>query len=324
MSSCDLETIEYPLDGELRRCPQLSFISGRWVTCKHRGCPRCGVRWARAWSLVTRENLDAYGGAVAMVTITAPGADLLPWACTRDHKHGGPKGCRVVDDAADTWASRAPANWRRLRDAARAVCARADLKPTLLQRVWEPQKRGVPHLHIVLGLGSDAERAAARLFVDELARLAPEYLFGFVDRRLDEIAADDVAKYLAGYLLGRRPKKASIRENIADARMPRSLLWMTPRLTALTKVTVRRLRQARWVIAAANGVAGVLPALWGADVADVARVCVALERVRVCRAARGPTDEAELEAAASAHRFYIGLIRAMRPKRHPACAAALV
>src|SRR2546430_5630425 len=46
---------------------------------KRRSCPYCGLRWVRNWRTCMALNLGAYGGAVTMVTITGPGADVLPW-----------------------------------------------------------------------------------------------------------------------------------------------------------------------------------------------------------------------------------------------------
>src|SRR5581483_9145233 len=98
----------------------------------------------------------------------------------------------------------------------------------ILERVWEPQKRGAPHLHLVVPYGTPRERKVAQIFRAELARLAPKYGFGHVQGKLAPISGEDAARYLASYLTGRRRKKSSIRENIADPRLPKSLLWETP------------------------------------------------------------------------------------------------
>jgi hypothetical protein len=313
MSAAELPEIFFTApDGHDCVCPHRDSFDNRMKACKRRFCPRCGVSWARAWATVTKENLEAYGGPVAMVSITAPGIEVLPWDCDRDHQHSGPKGCRVKQDYADVWAEHARDNWKRLRDAARRSLIRAGVEPPrILQRVWEPQKRGVPHLHIVLGMATEAERTAASLYVDELARLAHDYVFGFVDRRLDVISAAEVGRYLSGYLLGRRSKKkASIRENIADPRMPRSLIWMTPVLTRITYVTMRRLRYARWVVAALAGRCDVYPELEGDFAMEVAKVCVALERTRILRGARSPTEQ-----EARRRHAQLGYFRFMRAAR---------
>ncbi len=235
-----------------------------------------------------RENFLEYGGPLWTVAITPPGADRLPWACTRNHKHSGPDGCRVEEFAGDVWAANARRQWRLLRDAARRRTIRATgFAPTIIERVWEPQKRGVPHLHVVLGMGSEVEKIAAKRFGEELAALSHEYDFGNVDLPRKTQGAKEAARYLVGYLLGRSSHKSTIRENIADPRMPRQLVWLTPKLTRRTFVTMRRLRYVRWYLAALAGKASILPR------GRVFRI----ERVRLARAVtriaphRGPPDD---------------------------------
>jgi hypothetical protein len=135
----------------LDRCPTPHPFTG--ARCKRRRCPCCGPGWVRSWEAITRINIGALGGSVVLITITAPGADRLPWSCERDHPHSGARGCRVKADYADAWAEYAPGNWKRLRDAARKAVKDAGLPAAalVLERVWEPQKRGVPHLHVVAG-----------------------------------------------------------------------------------------------------------------------------------------------------------------------------
>ncbi len=291
---------------QTRTCPHVGY-GGRLMTCKRRDCRRCGRPWARSWESVLRHNLAHFGREVVLVTVTAPGADLLPWSCGRQHKHAGDKGCRVKEDAADAWAEGARENWQHLRGAARKAALAAlpeGARPFILVRTWEPQKRGVPHVHLVLAFGTELERIAARRFVDELARLAPEYSFGFVDRHLEPISAREASSYLAGYLLGRSGRKETVRENIADPRMPRSLIWVTPALTSpsgrynkarrilgvagCTFVTMRRLRTVRWYFAVLAGRCEIRPQVWKGR-HTVARVAALLEPVR----ARPPNEDDE-------------------------------
>lgn len=243
-----LPVIEYMHRGELVQCPEPGY-DWQLRTCKRRNCPRCGVNWARDWRRVMTVNLAAKHGSVVLVSITAPGEERLPWDeahCShrRPHRHRGPAGCRVQQRAAREWADTATWRWSKLRAAATLAARRAQKNeltgelgpaPALLERVWEPQKRGVPHLHLVLGFATGEERQAARVFVEELKRLAGEYDFGFVDGKLEPITAEDAARYLSSYLTGRSAKKGSIRENIADPIMPRSLIWITPALTCIPR-----------------------------------------------------------------------------------------
>lgn len=278
------------------RCPTPSPFNG--ANCRRRRCPHCGKGWVASWEAITKHNIAALGGSFVLLSLTAPGADRLPWSCDRDHVHSGARGCRVKADYADTWAAAAPDNWRRLRDAARLAVKRAGL-PTaalVLERVWEPQKRGVPHLHVIAGARTPDERAAVERFHAELKRLAPEYGFGPQLHITKPMTAAEAARYLAGYLLGRSKRKGTIRDNLGDPRMPRSLIWITPaiaststgeRMTAWrerlglsrgTGLTMRRLRVARWYLAALKGRVTAYPSTRGEELVAVARVAALLER----------------------------------------------
>lgn len=279
--------------GKPRQCPAPGY-DGRLRTCKSWRCPRCAPAKVADWRRHMEQNLGAYGRPVVLVTITAPGAERLPWddgpdapcAHRKRHKvHRGPDGCRVQQRAAREWCDTLTWRWAKLRDAARkATIDACKVPPTLLERAYEPQKRGVPHLHLVLGYGSPAEIDAAHCFAAELKARASRYDFGFVDAkadpdapfgvRLKPMAGAEAARYLASYLVGRTKKsksKSGIRENIAlrdslgHPVMPRSLIWLTPRLTSIeercltatgqpTFVTIRMLRRARHLYAAARGV----------------------------------------------------------------------
>lgn len=248
------------------RCPNGTL----WKpSCKRRSCSFCGPRWARDWQRVLGVNLDAVGVPVATIAITGPGADRLPWdeeACkqrAKNHVHSGRRGCRVQQRALREWCDTLSYRWQLFRQAARLATKRelGYAPPWILCRVWEPQKRGVPHLHLVVPFGSPVEQQAARVFLKHLKRLAREYDFGQVGRHkgpeLQPIEGREAARYLANYLAGRTGKKTSIRDNIADPKLPRSLLWLTPRLTRKTLVTMRTLRRARHLWAASSGLCDV-------------------------------------------------------------------
>lgn len=271
---------------------------GAWVRCRRRSCPTCGPAWVAMHSAKMRENLGALGGPFVLITLTAPGADVLPWACDRRHKHEGAKGCQVDRQYAREWADQAPANWKKLRDSAKKAVKRADFDPVTLviERVWEPQKRGVPHLHVVAAARTPDELAAVEHFHAELRRLAPENGFGPQLHITKPMAAAEAARYLAGYLLGRSKKKGSIRENLDDPLMPRSLIWEATAIASLsehkrmvawrkrlglrrgTGVTIRMLRLARWFLAALKGRTKVYPRLAGSTAIAAAKVAALLER----------------------------------------------
>lgn len=273
--------------------------SGAWVRCRRRSCPYgCGKSWVAQHSAKMSLNLGALGGPFVLISLTAPGADLLPWGCDRKHKHSGTLGCQVDSTYADAWAEIAPQQWKRLRDAARKAVKAAGLPHAglVLERVWEPQKRGVPHLHIVAAARTPEEVAAAELFHQELLERAVEYGFGRQLHITKPMSGREAARYLAGYLLGRSKKKGSIRDNLGRRRMPRSLIWETPAIASLsagermvawrerlglrkgTGVTIRRLRYARWYLAALKRRTKRYPILKGVELVAVAKVATLLER----------------------------------------------
>lgn len=267
-----------PSDG---RCPRATMWKS---SCKSRGCPVCGPRWARNQRTKIGSNLAYQGGKFATIAITAPGKDVLPWdedycrSRRGPHTHSGTKGCRVEQRPLREWCETLGFRWAKLRNAAQQATYRATREKYgegervwVIERVWEPQKRGAPHCHLVVPFGTPRERYVANLFRDELERLADDYGFGSVQGKLQAISGEQAARYLASYLAGRRRKKNSIRENIGDPRLPKSLLWETPVLSSVsasprmsawrerygirigTGITMRTLRRARHFYACLEG-----------------------------------------------------------------------
>lgn len=291
------------------RCPTPSPYNGAF--CRRRRCPYCGAAWVRTWESVSRLNLEHYAGPLVMITVTPPGRQVLPWSCGRNHVHSPKHGCRVKDDAAELWSSDVVKRLASLRDAARIAVKRAGLPVDRLwlERVWEPQQRGVPHAHIVAGAGTADELAAVERFVAELRRLAPSYGFGTQLDVTRPMPAAEVARYLAGYLLGRSGRKGTVRANLADPRMPRSLIYLSRSLTRETGMTMRRMRVVRWIFAARAGKVHTWPALYGEELLTVCRVAVRLERET------GPPERR--------FRALVHTLRAHRPPRAVPCGSDL-
>ncbi len=108
------------------------------------------------------------------------------------------------------WNGSAPKRWRELHRQATIRCNRAGLRPWLLARVWEEQRRGVLHVHPVFAFSTPAEKSAARAYMRHLAELAPRYGFGNVERRLRPMEAKAAAAYLSSYFVtGRKGGRAS-------------------------------------------------------------------------------------------------------------------
>lgn len=288
-------------------------------SCKSRTCPVCGPPWARDQQRKLGENLAEYGGPVVMITITPPGADRLPWDeahCAgrgrpgKPHRHSGKRGCRVQHRAAREWTE--TLTWRasRLRNAAMMAAERAvGHRPAYLGSVYEIQKRGVPHLHLVYGYGLPSDIAAARALVRAFVSLAPSYDFGWPDRKLRAMSSTEATKYLAHYLVGRSSGKPAIRELLEDPamktllergldprrgrrRMSLPLVWVTPKLSRRTLITMRTLRRSRHVYAALNYPDVPLPR-WS-SVEEAVKTGAVFRRLYQRRA---PPDAAALEYA---------------------------
>jgi hypothetical protein len=180
------------------------------------------------------ENLKAHGTEAVLFSITAPGADQLPWdasACKLGvpHKHSGDLGCQVEAGQAVLWNESAQ---HRFSTAQREAKRRADVALRKLgskRRIskclswWELQKRGVLHAHVVLPMGDAEERFWSRRYAEAWDELAGGHWFGYVDRwqRIEgkAQASEKVGRYVAGYTLSGRGK-VPLERAIRDPRMP--------------------------------------------------------------------------------------------------------
>jgi hypothetical protein len=214
-----------------------------------------------------RENPRAYGGLVSMTTVTAPGEDAgLVWGSSRcshppEEACSGRKGCRVVQGAADLWNESSRKWWRELNRIAKQHADRRlrslgyENRGGLLAYSWEMQRRGVWHLHIVLGMQTAPEREWARTYVETLRRIGPAKGFGFVDAKPLETPqeARRIAGYLSKYLAKWNPDGTlEVIETVTAA--GRTLLnYVSRDLTMLTGATMRGLRNARLVWASREG-----------------------------------------------------------------------
>jgi hypothetical protein len=199
------------------------------------------------------ENLGAYeGGNVVVLAVTGPGANVLPWDeqhCRGlgPHRHSGPRGCRVDRLAARLWNETASKRWSDLNRQVNMAVRRQGVRPRLLARVFELQRRGVLHVHPVLGFKTPAERHAAHLYAKHLSRLAPRYGFGHTERKLQTRSAKRVAAYLSSYFVAGKKGKLSLQESVKSAEMPHSIIYVATELTQRTGVTMRELRSRRFV-----------------------------------------------------------------------------
>lgn len=245
-----------PTPVEVVRCGHVSY-----ARCSKRSCAACGKLWLGDTSVKVLAACQSLTTAVALVTITAPGQDVLPWDET---------GRRVVPAVASAWNATAPERLRALhRVAASAAREHARWNDTtwdLIARVWEYQKRGMLHAHMVVPCGSVAERDASEEYVRVLAAYAPAYGFGFVDRgrlpksgprrssrRLEAVAPHRAGAYIAGYIVSTGAGKPGVAEVAARQGVPGAVVYVAARLTRATGITMRSLRARRRIVSAFPG-----------------------------------------------------------------------
>ena len=198
-----------------------------------------------------------------MFSVTAPGADLYPFDpqfCSHSpsQRCSGALGCRVDPEAAAAFNKNAGRWWSELHRAAKVRADRATgHKGKLLARVWEKQKRGLAHVHGVIGVQSPFERAWAEAYVTALREMAPRYGFGFVDgwHKIGRKfwPGQQAGGYLSSYFVRGTGRKSAITENVAAGDLPRLVVFVSRDLTRATGCTMRGLRLARRLWSAREG-----------------------------------------------------------------------
>jgi hypothetical protein len=198
-------------------------------------------------------NLDSYAGPVWLATVTAPGREALR------HDENG----RVSWVAAYGFNKNAPHYWRRLYHRAQQETRReVGRRANVLAWVWQYQKRGVLHKHLILGVGSAIERAAADAFIRWLGRLSKECKFGYVDRGkwdykrrrrcLREMTGKHAGRYVAKYLVQRLPDgRYAVSETVTHDDVPPLVVYVARSLTDGTGITMRALREWRCFVVTA-------------------------------------------------------------------------
>jgi hypothetical protein len=235
------------------RCSACKRPNPEGISCKRRDCPEYVDVWLGDQRKRLITNLSQYEGPVTMTTITAPGADRLPWddercAALGDHRHDPRCGCAVRPELARIWNESAPERMSGLHQAA-ATRVRRELGSGalhMLARAPELQARGVIHYHVVLGYGG-IHRQAAELYVQALAELAPWWGFGFVDRKLKASEGYRAAGYIAKYVTKGERAASGLREMLVRRVAPARAVYVATRLTVQTRCTMRTLRGKRWL-----------------------------------------------------------------------------
>jgi hypothetical protein len=200
------------------------------VRCRRRDCRGCGRWWAHDNRVKLKAGLGAYAGLTTLTDITAPGRDVLPYDPERPD--------RCLEGPVAAWNYLAPKKWRDLHRVAtkRAKRAAGDAPWRVLAKVWQEQRRGALHLHLVLPYATEAEKAGSVAYVEALDENRERYGFGFVDRRLKVGSPASSASYIGRY----------VTEELAKCpQLPGHVVGVAQVLTTRSGVTVRSLRAAR-------------------------------------------------------------------------------
>jgi len=157
--------------------------------------------------------------------------------------------------------------------------SRLGFSSPLLAYVWEFQKRGVLHQHLVSAFSTPEELAASRAYQAELVRLSGVYLFGRVDSEERPRSVERAADYLARYLVrGGRGSKPSIQETVTRPDAPKLVAYVAAWLTVATMITMGYLREkrqafhhARWLVKHSKefSIMVLYCESWGFDVLEV-------------------------------------------------------
>jgi hypothetical protein len=237
-----------------RLCPWCGgSVVGR-MTCKRRTCPKYARLWALDWRIVLLENLIAYGGKATMLTITPPGADRLPWDLAKCSQPAsvpcsGSHGCVIESAARQRWNRSFQRRLSRLYESAQAATRReVGIRAFVLAQGKEAQRRGATHAHFIVGCESALELRAMKAFRRHLERLAAQrrYEFGHVNGKfVKPKPAREAAAYLSSYFVAGRGHKAPLTAAVTNGELPRMVLYVSRRLTAVTRTTMRNKRRQR-------------------------------------------------------------------------------
>ena len=259
-------------DGFCPRCLRSLWSGGG---CKRRDCPGYVDLWLRDTAECIGAGLACWNHKTCLITFTPPGKDQLPWDttwCSRvgAHKHAASLGCRVQPLAAAQWNLNAERELKAVLNAAGAAVRRkfgTRARIVVLERVFEPQQRGVLHPHVVLGYRGAVDREALDVYRHTCRRVAKTHGFGrgahgFDGGMPDRFSAADAARYISKYL--RKPGHGGallsifrglemVNPRLASTGRRKHVLrvaWVSPTLSKESGVTMAFLRFKRWVFMA--------------------------------------------------------------------------
>lgn len=250
-----------------------------------------------------RLNIAAYGGQVSLLTLTAPGNDVLPFDTTQckiegPHKCDGRLGCKVDYWDAYCWNQTAQARASRLFEAAQRSADRFLVKVHKIEKNRLPrqlgnvgktmQLRGVYHFHWLLPSETFIEKQWSR------------HIVRYMHKQVEKDAADPhgaqalvqreslqgeitPGRYAFGFVKGGRAQHAGVAgsDNAAKymarnaatyvAHQADARHYVSSRLTRATGVTMRALRGVNYLYVRAKLIAAgeledsVIPTSWSED-----------------------------------------------------------
>ena len=253
-ASVPLPNCECPIRLVCRTCGYV--VVKRCESAKARVCGPCSESHRRRVARIVRSGFEVVSEAlglevvpsqsgkvtgVFMLTLTAPGADLLPWdeeRCTHapDVACSGAVGCRTERVPTAIWNGRTPRAWSDFTTYLRRVLPDVDVQ---FVKVYEPQKRGALHIHAVVravGVSERRLKAACRL-------VAMRWGFGRqVDVRSVSIGGE---WYLAKYAT-KGAEMTGVPYMAADGELisPRVRMWSSSRRWGLTMGQLRASQRA--------------------------------------------------------------------------------
>lgn len=102
----------------------------------------------------------------------------------------------------------------------------------------------------MFGYSTPSEKLAADRYLEHLNELRHHYGFGFIERKRRVREPRAAAAYLSSYFINGKGRKASLEESVQSNWMPRSIIYVSTKLTQRSQVTMRTLRLGRfaWIV----------------------------------------------------------------------------
>jgi hypothetical protein len=276
-----------PIDGFCSR-PQrvVNVQTGEWHlkrcgSARSKRCESCAEQKRHDVAAVGRSGwVDRPTDRAYMITLTAPGADVLPWDQSRCHHSRGVRcsgelGCVVEEHALAVWHDDLGRRLSRVfEDVRRALCPGetgrrvADRSVRFeYMRTYEPQRRGAMHVHM---MGRVEGAASARRVVAAFKAAAADHGFG-EQLRVDQVDLSDSgnAARAAGYCAKYNTKSADalpdvqrLNRETGEIRTGGMRSWSASRAWGDT-MKETRLRRCRWAALNASTVSGAAATLPG-------------------------------------------------------------